>query len=136
MYDPDHDYYALLGVRADAGAAAIKRAYRSAVRAVHPDVNPDDPRAEELARRVNQAGETLLDPDARAAYDAARAAHRSRRRPARRPRARAHGDVMLVVVEQMLAPRAVWGALSAFFAWAADEPRPRQRARRRAPRRT
>ena len=37
------DYYATLGVPADAAMAQIKKAYRKLARQHHPDTNPGDP---------------------------------------------------------------------------------------------
>ena len=62
------DHYALLGVRSDASAREIRRAYRRLARLHHPDVNPrpDGPRRfAELAR----AYAVLNDPAERARYD-------------------------------------------------------------------
>ena len=36
-----NDYYGVLGVRRDADADEIKKAYRRLARELHPDVNPD-----------------------------------------------------------------------------------------------
>ncbi len=65
MAEPD--YYELLGVAPSASADEIKNAYRKAVRTAHPDAGGTPG----LFRLITQAYETLHDPDARAAYDAA-----------------------------------------------------------------
>jgi len=62
------DYYAILGVARDAGADDVKRAYRKLARKFHPDVSKE-PNAEERFKEVNEAYETLKDPEKRAAYD-------------------------------------------------------------------
>ena len=62
------DYYKTLGVKSDANADAIKRAYRKAARKYHPDVNKDTD-AEAKFKNVNEAYEVLKDPEKRAAYD-------------------------------------------------------------------
>jgi curved DNA-binding protein len=62
------DYYAVLGVSRDASPEAVKKAYRSLARKLHPDVNKD-PKAEERFKRVNEAYEVLKDPGKRAKYD-------------------------------------------------------------------
>lgn len=62
------DHYAVLGVDPDADQAAIERAYRERVKAVHPDRN-DAPDADKQFRRVKKAREVLTDPEARARYD-------------------------------------------------------------------
>jgi molecular chaperone DnaJ len=64
----ENDYYAVLGVRRDAGADEIKKAYRRLARELHPDVNPD-PETQERFKEVTQAYEVLSDPQKRQMYD-------------------------------------------------------------------
>lgn len=66
-----HDLYAVLGLRPSADADAIRRAYRSLARELHPDINP----APDAARRfaaVSRAYATLGDPVRRRQYDEGR----------------------------------------------------------------
>ena len=65
----DEDLYAVLGVDRTADADAIRTAYRRLAREHHPDVNPDDPAAEERFKRVSAAHHVLSDPDNRKLYD-------------------------------------------------------------------
>lgn len=60
--------YADLGVRPDATAEDLRRAYRSLARRLHPDVN-EEMGSDERMRRVNHAWAVLGDPTTRAAYD-------------------------------------------------------------------
>jgi molecular chaperone DnaJ len=62
------DYYAVLGVRRDAGPDEIKKAYRRLARELHPDVNPD-PETQDRFKEITQAYEVLSDPDKRQMYD-------------------------------------------------------------------
>lgn len=62
------DYYAVLGVRRDAGQDEIKKAFRRLARELHPDVNPD-PKTQERFKEINAAYEVLSDPAKRQVYD-------------------------------------------------------------------
>jgi molecular chaperone DnaJ len=65
----ERDYYEVLGVDRDADEDQIKKAYRRKARKLHPDVNKDDPRAEEKFKELSEAYEILSDPNKRARYD-------------------------------------------------------------------
>jgi curved DNA-binding protein CbpA len=62
------DYYQILGVRNGASVPEIRRAYRTLVQRLHPDVNPD-PVAHELIKEVNEAYDVLSDPSKKQEYD-------------------------------------------------------------------
>ncbi|HMC06959.1 MAG TPA: molecular chaperone DnaJ [Solirubrobacterales bacterium] len=64
------DLYSILGVSRNASADEIKKAYRKLARQYHPDRNPGDEQAEEKFKEVQQAYDTLSDPDKRKQYDA------------------------------------------------------------------
>ncbi len=63
-----NDYYGILGVRRDADADEIKKAYRRLARELHPDVNPD-PQTQDRFKEITQAYEVLSDPEKRQMYD-------------------------------------------------------------------
>jgi molecular chaperone DnaJ len=63
-----NDYYATLGVRRDASADEVKKAYRRLARELHPDVNPD-PETQEKFKEITHAYEVLSDPKKREMYD-------------------------------------------------------------------
>ncbi|HJR58417.1 MAG TPA: DnaJ domain-containing protein [Vicinamibacterales bacterium] len=62
------DYYDVLGVAPDAGAAEIKQAYRQLARRYHPDISGGDRVAS--FREVTRAYEILRNPERRRSYDA------------------------------------------------------------------
>ena len=62
------DYYKILGVKRDAGADEVQRAYRKLARKYHPDVNKEES-AEDTFKRINEAYEVLKDPEKRKLYD-------------------------------------------------------------------
>ncbi len=63
------DPYAVLGVSRGASADEIKSAYRKLARQHHPDVNPNNPEAEEKFKEVSQAYAILSDPEKRERFD-------------------------------------------------------------------
>src|SRR5213596_2979725 len=63
------DYYETLGVRRDADADTLKKAFRSLAMKYHPDRNPDDNGAEQRFKEINEAYDVLKDGQRRAAYD-------------------------------------------------------------------
>lgn len=62
-------FYEILGVEKNADDATIKAAYRKLAKEYHPDRNPNDKTAEDMAKAINEAYDTLKDPQKRAAYD-------------------------------------------------------------------
>ena len=63
------DHYELLGVRRDASADDIKKAYRKLARANHPDSNPDDAAKHDTFKSVAEAYDVVGDADKRKKYD-------------------------------------------------------------------
>ncbi len=66
------DFYKALGVKKDASAADIKKAYRKLARDLHPDKNPDDKKAEDRFKEVSEAYSVVGDEEKRKEYDEAR----------------------------------------------------------------
>ena len=63
------DYYATLGVKKSATQEDIRKAFRKAARKYHPDVNPNDKRAEEKFKEISEANDVLSDEKKRKVYD-------------------------------------------------------------------
>lgn len=63
------DYYETLGVQKGANDEDIKKAYRKMAMKYHPDRNKGDKGAEAKFKEINEAYETLKDPQKKAAYD-------------------------------------------------------------------
>ena len=62
------DFYKVLGVTQNASESEIKKAYRQLSYKYHPDKNPD-PSVAEHYKSINEAYETLNDPQKRSHYD-------------------------------------------------------------------
>lgn len=63
------DYYNILEVAKDADEKEIRRAFRKLARRHHPDVNPNNPEAEQQFKEINEAYTVLSDPEKRKLYD-------------------------------------------------------------------
>jgi len=67
------DYYALLGIAADADGEAIRAAYRALAKQHHPDLaGGEDPGTTERFLEIQEAYDVLGDADRRAQYDVER----------------------------------------------------------------
>ncbi len=70
MAEQKRDYYEVLGVSKTATADELKKAYRKLAKKYHPDANPNNKaEAEAKFKEVNEAYETLSDPQKRQMYD-------------------------------------------------------------------
>ena len=63
------DYYGTLGVKKTATAEEIRKAFRKLARKYHPDVNPNDKKAEEKFKEISEANDVLSDEKKRKIYD-------------------------------------------------------------------
>lgn len=72
----EKDFYAVLGVPADATQDAIKKAYRKLARQHHPDANAGNAASEQRFKEIGEAYAVLSDPEQRQQYDAVRAMSR------------------------------------------------------------
>ena len=64
------NHWAVLGLDPGADASSLKRAFRQQARRWHPDLNGDDPHAEEQFKAVNEAYAVLSDPQRRQQWEA------------------------------------------------------------------
>jgi molecular chaperone DnaJ len=69
MATQQKDYYGALGVKKNASQDEIRKAFRKLARKYHPDVNPNDKKAEEKFKEISEANDVLSDPKKRKIYD-------------------------------------------------------------------
>ena len=63
------ELYKLLELSREASQDDIRKAHRKLARKYHPDANPENPRAEERFKQIQQAYEVLSNPEKRRKYD-------------------------------------------------------------------
>jgi len=63
------DYYKILGVDRKASNDDIRKAYRKLAKQYHPDYNPNNKKAEDTFKEINEAYEVLSDAKKRSHYD-------------------------------------------------------------------
>ncbi|HEY4543698.1 MAG TPA: J domain-containing protein [Tissierellaceae bacterium] len=63
------DYYKILGVDKNATQDEIKKSFRRLAKKYHPDLHPDDEKAQESFKEINEAYEVLGDEEKKKQYD-------------------------------------------------------------------
>jgi len=71
--DPTKEYYEILGLKENAAAEEIRKAYRKLALHYHPDRNRGDATDEERFKAISEAYAVLTDPEKRKLYDLSRA---------------------------------------------------------------
>ena len=59
------DYYDVLGIKKNATKQEMKSAYRKLAKKYHPDMNKDNPAAEQMFKEVTEAYNVLSDDENR-----------------------------------------------------------------------
>jgi len=68
-FDPEKDYYSILGVKRDADQKDVRKAYRKLAQKWHPDANTGDKAAEDKFKEISAAYDVVGDPEKRKEYD-------------------------------------------------------------------
>ena len=63
------DYYKILGVDKTIPQKDVKKAYLKRAKQFHPDLHPDDPKAQAKFQALQEAYEVISDPEKRKKYD-------------------------------------------------------------------
>ena len=63
------DYYKILGVDKTIAQKDVKKAYLKRAKQFHPDLHPDDPKAQAKFQALQEAYDVIGDPEKRAKYD-------------------------------------------------------------------
>ena len=74
-YDPENDFYKVLGVTAQTDSKEIKKAYYKLAHKYHPD-KAGEKHAEKF-KQISAAWEVIGDPDSRKLYDSAKKSYSS-----------------------------------------------------------
>jgi tetratricopeptide (TPR) repeat protein len=104
--------YDVLGIRPNADPETIKRAFRRAVKAHHPDISGDAALASEKFRDIIAASEILRDPEQRAVYDRQLALERELSQLARRDALIRAAAAVVTVALVLVGGGEVWIALT------------------------
>jgi curved DNA-binding protein CbpA len=109
-------YYELLGVSANDDAEALKKAFRKAVKAHHPDLHPNDPDAVERFSEILAANSLLRDAKRRATYDWLLQLEREcfqlkLKRPRHHPMKRMRTVAVIAAVSALIAGYGLWATM-------------------------